>query len=358
MTQIKSSLQPCPCPDDHIVVGNAATAYIDYVDGYPAEWGDYTADLTDLGVDRNINPTDDVDLRDLLGIPGLGTEGDTPALLFKLGSGIRVMPGDREYAHWQGYRLDCGCLKYICEGDTDVEGTGEPGSLIDCSVSLFLDEGGEFDWNCDQVEMIPVMVLPEEVGVGSGEVLDGSSDLFSVIQDTEEGSFTNYVDDHGVIYSAAWKSSADGDTIDITHITMDPRVPGEDPTGRIVKVGRGLRVFRRGVVTIVREVVRFCNDMVVVIKRGHKQMIEEFQTTFGCGDETSAPFDNFLNHGVTDEIEMIIGTTTVLSDPEEETFTWEPQVVVDTSAGETAFQLPAANGFGPLKEIPEDEVES
>ena len=335
MTIIKSSLTPCPCPTDGVSIGSGTVTHIDYLDGHPAEHGAYDVDIDDFGVGRG-SATEEEELRDLLGLPSRGT-GDPISLLFKMGSGIRVAPSDSEHPYWKGYRLDCGCLKYSCDE------TSADGEMIPCATSRLIDHNGNIDTSPDKVEMISRMVLKETYPGGDGTIMDGSvPTMFDVAESGESGSFDNFVDDYGVIYSAIWQKF--GDTLQITTIIKDPRVPGQPDAGRVLRTPNGLRVFRTGVITTIFEKVRICNDTTLTLEKTSSQEVAEFQSSFGCGDTTGDPFSNHMSHSISDAIEMIIGTETVLSDPAETEFVWDPQVIVG-SDGSVSFSLPAANGY-------------
>jgi hypothetical protein len=337
MTIIKSSQNPCPCPPDGVAIGTGGPTHIDFLDGHPAEYGEYDVDIDTYGIGRG-SPTDEQELRDLLGIPDPGTDAPI-ALLFKLGSGIRVAPSDSEHPNWKGYRLDCGCLKYSCDGSTSGEG-----SLIPCALDRFVDERGNLDLNPDQVQMLPKMKLLETFPGGDGTIMDGSlATMFELAEVEDSGSFSNFVDEYGVIYSATWKKVGD-DALEISTVIKDPRVPGKPDAGRVLRTANGLRVFRTGIITTIFERVRLCADTTIIVEKSSRQEAAEFQTTFGCGEEKGDPFTRHLSHSVHESIEMIIGTEVVVSDPEDKEFVWSPQVITG-SDGSVSFSLPAPGGY-------------
>lgn len=346
MTIIKSSLKPCPCPETGVTIGTGSTTHIDYLDGHPAEYGTYdTGDIETFGIDRG-NPTEDEELRDLLGIPSLETN-ITSDLLFKLGSGIRVAPSNFFYLDWKGHRLDCGCLTYSCDGSTGgSEVTSEEGSTIACSILNYTGNDGKIDTNPDRVELISRMKLNDIFPGGDGTIMDnGLISMFELAEVNDFGEFNNYVDEYGVIYSTTWKK-LDQSTLEVATTIKDPKVPGQEPVGRVVKTKNGLRVFRIGVITTIFERIKFCNDTVTVVEKTSTQQVAEFQATFGCGDEQDNPFTRLASNSISDSIEMIIGTETVVSDPEDKEFIWEPQVIT-SSDGSISFSLPAPNGYQP-----------
>lgn len=344
MTIIKSSLSPCSCPDSGVAIGSGAATHIDYLDGHPAEYGPFsTIDIDDFGIGRG-NPTEEQELRDLLGIPSVETN-ITSDLLFKLGSGVRVPPSDFFNLDWKGYRLDCGCLTYSCDGSTGgTEITAQQGSEISCSIINYTTANGSIDTNPDHVELISRMKLNDIFLGGDGTIMNNDLiSMFELAEVDDIGEFNNYVDDYGIIYSSTWKK-IDDSTFEISTVIKDPKIPGQEPTGRVVKTKNGLRVFRTGVITTVFERIKFCNDTVTVVQKTSNQQIAEFQTTFGCGDDHGNPFIRLASNSISDSIEMIIGTETVVSDPEDKEFIWEPQVIT-SSDGSVSFSLPSPNGY-------------
>ena len=71
-------------------------------------------------------------------------------LLVLLGSGI--LDGD-------GLRLDCGCLLVDCDSTDE-------GNVI-CSSDAFIDSDGEFDWDCDHLQLDLRLLEEEKIGVCS-----------------------------------------------------------------------------------------------------------------------------------------------------------------------------------------------
>lgn len=159
------SVCPCPTTDGLIEVDdpifNSANDqgtgnYIDFCEGNPCETGTFTHTGTDLGREGLYD-----ELFDALEIPGSdfgGTDGTAQVdLLFKVGSGIRDGT--------TGLRLDCGCTLAGSPDTNDV--------LLSCMSSLFVNEDGNPDFNCDQLETIPALLCEEPLGVCSYR-LDGS----------------------------------------------------------------------------------------------------------------------------------------------------------------------------------------
>lgn len=346
----------CPCPSDGFAPNPSDIVAIDFINGYPAEYGEFTMSISEFGIDKGDSEDDLV--RDLLGLPDAGGGSDgTVTLRFKCGSGILVERTDPDYHIWKAYRLDCSCLVYNCEG-TDP---GSSAAELPCPVDQFIEEDGEFDFNCDKLITIPYLKLDEKFGVGDGTRLDGSIPNLMFFDPTIEhslttyngippnGKFSNYVDPYGVIYSAQWLIS--GATIDITTIIKDPRIPGEaSESGRIERVGNSVRVIKHGLISTIRQIIRRDDDGYTILYQNAKQEEGDFQATFGCGDEYSGdPFYYHVDTSVLDQVEFDGGSEFV-QDPEDSTeeFDWWPQVTLDENGNIESFQFFDSGYTGPL----------
>lgn len=209
-------------------------------------------------------------------------------------------------------RLDCSCLKFDCGSEGTIPEITV--NVPECTVDLFECEK-RLDFNPDCIEIDSTIVLSEQVGTCS-TLLDGTiKNLICRLVDgaipeddaiPSEGSF-KFTDTYGVTYIVDFEQFAD--TMDITFTILDPRVPGEDPTGFVV----GTQVFRKGIVSTVRQILRLEDDSVVVVSEGMEQKTDFINTNFVCGDQPSV--DDFCYHvdcAVSDdlEIEVISGTGT------------------------------------------------
>lgn len=356
-----SSAGTCPCPADGYTPGPDVVA-IDYINGNPAEYGEFTMAISEFGIDTG--DTEDELLREFLNLPdaGGGTDG-TVTLKYKLGSGIKVSPSDPNYHIWRPYRLDCGCLTYDCSETTSTaeDSYGNVTDTIPCIIAQFIDENGELDFNYDQLTVAPTMVLAENYGVGDGTRLDGSIPNLMFfdpeIQHAIEtyngipvnGRFDNYVDPYGIIYSAEWLIS--GATVDITTTIKDPRIIGEaEEQGRVERTGNTIRVIKRGMIGTIHEVIRVVDEGYVILHRSESSEEGEFQATFGCGDEYAGdPFYYHLDTNVLDQVEFQGGSDFV-QDPEDDTteFEWWPQVITDDEGNIISFQLFDSGHHGPI----------
>lgn len=128
---------------------------IDFADGYPSEFGMKAFDIEDINGEHNEL------ILEALGIETSGT-GIQNILLVSLSSGIK---------DGLGMRLDCGCSLVSCDDTSE-------GSSI-CSLSNYIDQDGEYDWDCDQLSILPIMKLEEQIGTCSNR-LDGK--IISMIE--------------------------------------------------------------------------------------------------------------------------------------------------------------------------------
>jgi hypothetical protein len=168
----------------------------------------------------------------------------------------------------------------------------------------------------------------------------------------KEGATGFITDSYGIVYTYHWTIT--GDTIDITSVIRDPRIPGQEESGRIEIIGKSRRVIKNGIITITRQIIRVLeNGQYVILGQGESSMEGEFQSTFGCGDEYGDPFYYHLGCAVTDQIEFESGTV-LLQDPEDTVteYEWWPEVIVDGNGDPVGFSLPNEFHHGPISELP------
>jgi len=301
-----------------------ANLHTDYIDGYPAETGEFV-----MNVDEFSAYTRHENLLSAMGVPqtDLADSGGDVTLVARLGSGIYLNETTKNYHQWKGYRLDCGCLRYEC-------GT-EPEQANSCSLDFFRSEDGNYDWNCDRVEFDRTMVLPEKVGTCS-TLLDGEiPDMFisNLISPTPTGAL-DYVDDYNRIYRVEWVT--DGYRIDIITETFDPRVPGEEQSG----YRDGLKIYRKGVTTITRQIIFAEDNGYVIAAEGGEQFVEYRQTNYTCpNNKPDDPFAHHVDCSVSDEVDLIVTSGPRWVDPDTETTdpdsAWADP---DTSTGAGTFE--------------------
>lgn len=355
----ESANRTCPCPSgsnaytgeslDNVDARNrtsGATVFdltsanitlgADYIDGYPADFGQYTVDLSDYDFPRATlggygisiygvslygaavgGGTDIDDLAIAMGIP---LDADPIVRrTFKIGSGIRVSPSESIYHLYKPYRLDCGCSMYDCEpsvtgssNSSASDTTPSALTVVRCTQSFFENNDGSYDWNHDRVEANLTLGLNDAYGAKS-IMMDGTIPnmmSFDPVQGIvsnpidgipSEGRF-QFIDDYGVIYIGMFETF--NDRIDYTLQVKDPRVPGSlIQTGEVIN----WKVFRDGVISSERQIIQSMEDGFTVVAEGYEQRVARFQTTFGCGDDTyNDPFEYHLDHDITDDVSLIV----------------------------------------------------
>jgi len=317
------------------------TGGADYIDGYPAEFGMYTVNLSDFDFPREIiegygyseydismygavGGEEELDHATAIGVPLLDTGQRVVTLMFKIGSGIKLEQSDAEYRYYEPYRLDCGCTLFECDetGASSAtsaasEATSIPlqSSIVRCSENLFQNQDGSWDWNNDRVEIESSMILNESYGAKSC-LMDGSIPNMMSLDDSvllhgsdglpTEGNF-QFIDDYGLIYIGMFETY--NDNMDYTLQVRDPRVPGSaGPTGEVV----GRKAYRDGVITTDRQILQSMDSGFMVIAEGGEQRFDRFQTTFGCGDEVfDDPFTYHLDNDIVDDLNIIVTNVAV-----------------------------------------------
>jgi hypothetical protein len=303
----------------------------DYSDGYPAVTGYVVQSGSDTGTDGLYSPTEyfpsipdageSNDLRVTLGIPD---SQPTPNLLFTTSSQITVPVIDVEFDDYQGWRLDCGCVKISCDG-TNIED-----SVINCSISQFISDYGELE--PDQIEIISTPTLVERLGI-STLTIDGTNTLFQVRQTNGKfdpngtaspapfppnGSFS-YKDTYDVIYDVMWdtvsQANSGVDYVDFVTVKKDPRIPGKaDHDGSV----RGKQLYFTGLITTTRLLYNVGTTSSVLVASGEEQIEGEYQDSFLCGNNFVNPFTNDLNHSITDDVEALVTQGPHWNDPDTE----------------------------------------
>lgn len=319
----RSANPDCGCDNPttaFVPPGEANIHGADFIDGYPAEFDRYTFDPASFDYERGLSS--DVDLHFILGLPDISASGGTfpaPAtLLFKLGSGIKLDAAEPQFKFYKPFRLDCGCMFFNCPS-----GTGSASVVPHvnrCLIPDFFDESGDLDPNTDRLDMDRTMILEENVHARSLALEKypltaafGDQEIPNLISfDPEKlqmqivgnfppaGSFF-FVDPYGVIHDGSFET--EGNRIDITVTTKDPRIPGEQPTG-FIKDGR---VYRKGVITTCRQILEVVGNSVNILASGCQQKVDFFQSTFQCSDKRpSDPFAYHCDNAIFDGLELDI----------------------------------------------------
>lgn len=132
----------------------------DFIDGYPAQYGQYKAGAEEFWTSRTIeklnddpfycgdNPTSASTWPELLIVPDI--EPGTYEFAATVSSGVPT-----DLPEYSGYRVDCGCTAVEC-------GTGEndapPGF---CNIPLFYDDRGQLDTNCELLTVTPRIAISD-----------------------------------------------------------------------------------------------------------------------------------------------------------------------------------------------------
>ncbi len=120
-----------------------------------------------------------------------------------------------------------------------------------------------------------------------------------------------YKDEYNTIYRIEWATV--GAVVDFTIITMQPYVWGQPNQGY---VNNGI-LFRLGIVTVQRQVLRIFDGGYEVIAEGSSQYQDYIQTNFPC---ETGPIDTFkyhLNNIITDDIEFKVVDGPHWADPDD-----------------------------------------
>jgi phage tail P2-like protein len=366
----ESANRDCECiEDDVVLVGQSledvvseitgtgtgtevgSTRGADFIDGYPSEYGIYEADISEFDFPRESIEGYGISIYGVNVYGGRGGEESLGAaialglpinprgvleLQFKVGSAAKVVPADVEYRFYEPHRLDCACEHFECPVDetgvTDATGTGTgtditvtgatskiPLEVERCHLDLYQLNDGSYDWNCDRVILQPTMILNEKYGAISC-LADGSipnmmsfddekivfSSILTAFDDAfpQEGSY-QFIDDYGIIHIGVFETT--DDKLDITTQLRDPRVWGEPPTGEV----RNFRTFRDGIITTKRQIIQVADFGYVIIAEGAEQVVQRFQTTFGCGDEQfEDPFAFHLCANIVDDVNIVVTRVT------------------------------------------------
>jgi hypothetical protein len=323
----ESANRNCPCDvSSSFAPGSTDIQGMDFIDGYPSEFGRFIFDIGSFDYPRGAS--DDIDLSFILGLPS-GATTIPDDLLFKLGSGIKVDEPIPQARFYKPFRIDCGCLFFDCGSSDEVVP-----HVQRCNIELFRELDGNLDFECDKITVNRHMVLEEIYGACSSSMSlfppsegNGNQSIANMVSlDPEKLLLTQtgklppsgeffFVDSYGIIHEASFET--DSNRVDITFTTRDPRVWNEDPTGSIKKTNGGNRVFRRGTVTTCRTISELPDPIpnqpqfAKILADGCTQEIATFQSTFGCGDKLpKEPFAFHLECGLVDELEIEVNTLT------------------------------------------------
>lgn len=121
-----------------------------------------------------------------------------------------------------------------------------------------------------------------------------------------------YEDEYTQKYEVQWETI--NGVIDITTIVMQPYVWGQQPE---IRIDNGI-LYRRGIVTIVRQAIEVLSDGYVIIAEGSSQYEEYIQMNYPC---EQGPVDNFkyhLNCSIIDDIYVKVRKGPRWADPDDD----------------------------------------
>lgn len=152
---------------------------------------------------------------------------------------------------------------------------------------------------------------------------------------------TVYQDPYGTIFETRWTTS--GDLVNITTITRDPRIWGQEPQGYV----KNHTVFRMGMITTIRQTLRALPDIggrtkYEKIAETVSHATDYIQTNFPVGPAPKNNFKYSLNNWMQDwfEFEVTDGQRWI-GDPNDSDITWgivNPDGSVDNPVGSEALQ--------------------
>lgn len=157
-----------------------------------------------------------------------------------------------------------------------------------------------------------------------------------------------YKDEYDTLYEVTWETiEHEGIQLyDFTTAIKQPHVWGQADSGYI----KNRVVYRRGICTVIRQVLAPTIDGYAIVAEGTSQLICTFPTTFS-GDETpSDPFVIHLDSMVSEEVEHRVMCGPRFNDPEEPagsggTVGGSPIVWVDVDAGGNIIPYPGKQTF-------------
>lgn len=290
----------------------------DFVGGYPSSFdcvsatattfedGDTTTDIYKFCSEGN-NPTCEYGYLDrsaiaaTLAIPSAGSSPRDDARYFG-NSMIYINNNNPEYKYYVPYRLDCECYNDTC----DITNSITDGQETSCNAAYITDSNGNLDVGCDKINMDLAVSLQETMCLCSRITDNDLPSLFCLNKSCsipDEGHFV-YKDSYNIIYEVEWVIAED--TMDISVVTKDPRIPGVEPDGYVINSQSGTRIFRKGIITIIRKIIKFTADSYYIDAEGSEISVDYYQENTVCNEE---PFDNpfsyDINCAIKDAVEML-----------------------------------------------------
>lgn len=283
---------------------NCDTANEDFIGGYPAVVGLTTTDketFVNGGSSDEFTFCDEGTVGTSIGI--LDREAIAKALCIDFSESTstearffgnsmeHIQSSDVLYRFFVPYRLDCACLNSSC-------GTNDPTGVdgVSCNQSVLYDKDGNFDPDCDKLEVDLAIALRETMTLCDRLTNNDLANLFCLNDScaTPESGEFRFQDDYGIIYEVDWIFMED--TMDITVVTKDPRVPGEESDGYVESSKGSFKIFRKGVISTVRKIIKIDSlGDVIIDAEGSEVVVGFFQTNVTCGDQQ---FDAPFSYGV------------------------------------------------------------
>jgi hypothetical protein len=121
-----------------------------------------------------------------------------------------------------------------------------------------------------------------------------------------------YQDEYQQQYHVEWKTT--GGVIDFTSTIGQPFVWGKPPSGYL----REGILFRRGIVTITRQVLRPFDGGYEIIAEGSSQYEDDIQMNFPCQTGPTDPFKYHLDRPLVDVVDAIVTDGPRWADPDSE----------------------------------------
>lgn len=119
-------------------------------------------------------------------------------------------------------------------------------------------------------------------------------------------------DDYDTFYSVYWETI--NGVIDITSTISQPYVWGKPPAGHITS---GI-LFRRGIITINRQVLRPLENGYEIVAEGASQYEGDVQMNYPCQRGPIDQFKYHLNQLVADSTQILVSDGSHWTDPDEE----------------------------------------
>lgn len=176
----------------------------------------------------------------------------------------------------------------------------QPQSTYSASYTHLTPVGAslEVEWNISSIAATSLNVRWVVCSIGHSRPKGRSTGITPL---PDSGSFI-YQDQYGQLYRNEWRWVYDHTVLDLTVVIEQPYVWGEEPQGQF----RGKDLYRRGIVTIHRSVIKPITNGYELIAEGYSQYIDWVRVSFHCSPLPVDPFLYHLDQGMTDLVETNI----------------------------------------------------